>query len=57
MIGPSVIGILQYLIGFGTNYTIFRNAEIFKNYFLKDQNFVKENEESFGYLKLFLFPK
>jgi hypothetical protein len=48
---------MQYLIGFGTNYAIFRNAEIFKNYFLKDQNLVKETEESFGYLKLFLFSK
>jgi hypothetical protein len=57
MIGPGVIWILEYLIGFGTNYTIFRNAEIFKNYFPKDQNLVKENEESFGYLKIFLFPK
>jgi hypothetical protein len=47
---------LEYLVGFGTNYTIFRYAEISKKKF-KNQNLVKENEESFGYLKILLFPK
>jgi hypothetical protein len=43
----------QSLGSFGTNYIIFRNAEIiFGNYFfLKENMFVKENEESFEIFK------
>jgi hypothetical protein len=43
-----------YLGQFDINYIIFKNAEIFKNYFFQIKKFVKDTSE---YLKIFHFLK
>jgi len=42
----------SYLGQFDTNYIIFRNVEIFKNYFFQIKKYCEENS---GYFKIFSF--
>ncbi len=45
--------------GFGTNYIISGNAEIFRNWFFskENKNFVKENEASFAIILIYFIFK
>jgi len=52
--GWLVLNLLEYLGGFSTKYIFLINVKFFKNIFVKE-NFLKENEESFGILWNILF--